>query len=322
MCVQYMVLTIFIPDEYLPIMDLRRLRYLVAVADEGHITRAAERLGLQQPPLTRQIKSLEDELGVRLFERLPRGVRPTEAGRAVVEEARAILARAERLPDLARRAARGEQGRLAVGVTSSGAFHPFVAQQIRAFRAAAPGVQLALAEDGTPELVRGLEEERLDAAFVRSRGALGADLKVELLSEEPMVAALPSGHARAGGKLTLADLAEETFVFYRRPTGPGLHDAIVAACLRAGFSPRVGQEAPRIASTLGLVAAGLGVSIVPASMQRMNVEGVVFTALAGDPDLVAPLLLATRRRDRSAIVERFRAQVKTAAGSSPERRSG
>ena len=297
-------------------MDLRRLRYLVTVAEEGHITRAAERLGIQQPPLTRQIRVLEEELGARLFERLPRGMRLTDAGRAVVDEAQAILERAARLPDLAARAARGERGRLAVGYTSSGAFHPFVAQQIRAFRAAGPGVVLALAEDGTPELVRGLEEERLDAAFVRSGGTHGADLLVEPLLEEPMVAAVPTGHPMARLKgVELAALAGETFVFYRRPTGPGLHDAILAACLRAGFSPTVGQEAPRMSSTLGLVAAGLGVSIVPASMQRMNVEGVAFVPFRGDPGLVAPLLLVTRRKGRSAIVERFRTQVKAAAVS-------
>jgi len=175
-------------------------------------------------------------------------------------------------------------------------------------------VQLALAEDGTPELIRGLEEERLDAAFLRSRGALGADLLIEPLLEEPMVAALPTGHPLAAeAAVKLAALAEETFVFYRRPTGPGLHDAIVAACLRAGFSPNIGQEAPRIASTLGLVAAGLGVSIVPASMQRMNVEGVTFVPFAGDPGLVAPLFLATRRRGRSVVAERFRGQVRAAA---------
>jgi DNA-binding transcriptional LysR family regulator len=307
-----MLLTFSIPWAYDARMDLRRLRYLVTVAEEGHITRAAERLGIQQPPLTRQIRSLEDELGERLFERLPRGVKPTEAGRAVVEEARALLDRAERLADVAHRAARGERGRLAVGYTSSGAFHPFVAQQIRAFRAAAPGVQLELAEDGTPELVRGLEDERLDAAFVRSGGPLEG-LRVEPLLSEPMVAALPSDHPLAGSRdIALKDLAAETFVFYRRPTGPGLHDAIVAACLRAGFSPTVAQEAPRMSSTLGLVAAGLGVSIVPASMQRMNVEGVVFIPFRGDPGLAAPLLLVTRRRDRSAIVDRFRAQVKAA----------
>jgi DNA-binding transcriptional LysR family regulator len=295
-------------------MDLRRLRYLITVAEEGHITRAAERLGIQQPPLTRQIRALEEELGVRLFERLPRGMRLTDAGRAVVEEAQAILERAARLPDLAARAARGERGRLAVGYTSSGAFHPFVAQQIRAFRAAGPGVVLALAEDGTPELVRGLQEERLDAAFVRSGGTHGVDLLVEPLLEEPMVAAVPTGHPMARLKgIQLAALADETFVFYRRPTGPGLHDAILAACLRAGFSPTVGQEAPRMSSTLGLVAAGLGVSIVPASMQRMNVEGVAFVPFRGDPGLVAPLLLVTRRKGRSAIVERFRTQVKAAA---------
>jgi DNA-binding transcriptional LysR family regulator len=309
-----MLLTITIPSRYLKSMDLRRLRYLVAVAEEGHITRAAERLGLQQPPLTRQIRALEEELGVILFERLPRGMRLTDAGRVAVDEARAILERAARLPDTAQRAARGERGRLAIGYTSSGAFHPFVAQQIRAFRAARPGVVLELAEDGTPELVRGLETERLDAAFVRSGGALGEGLLVEPLLEEPMAAAVPNDHPLAMSvDIALADLAGETFVFYRRPSGPGLHDAIVAACLRAGFSPTVGQEAPRMSSTLGLVAAGLGVAAVPASMQRMNVEGVNFVPFRGDPGLTAPILLATRRRGRSALLEQFRAEVKAAA---------
>jgi DNA-binding transcriptional LysR family regulator len=298
----------------MPMIELRRLRYLVTVADEGHITRAAERLGIQQPPLTRQIKLLEEELGVALFERLPRGVRPTEAGRVVVEEARDVIARAERIAETAQRAARGEQGRLAVGYTSSAAFHPFVTQQIRAFRTLRPGVLLALAEDGTPELVKGLRDERLDAAFLRSTVADVAGLSLEPLLAEKMVAAVPSGHRLAGaGKVALADLAEETFVFYRRPTGPGLYDAIMAACLAAGFSPTVGQEAPRMASTLSLVASGLGVAITPSSMQRMNVEGVAFVRLRGTKGLVAPLLLATRKRDRSTLVDRFRREVTAAA---------
>ncbi|MDB5495912.1 MAG: LysR family transcriptional regulator [Phenylobacterium sp.] len=297
-------------------IELRRLRYLVAVADEGHITRAAERLGIQQPPLTRQIRLLEEELGVALFERLPRGMRTTEAGRVVVEEARDLLARAERIKETAQRAARGEQGRLAVGYTSSAAFHPFVTQQIRAFRESRPGVALALAEDGTPELVHGLREERLDAAFLRSTSIDIAGLSIEPLLEEKMVAAVPTGHALAkAGKVALADLAEETFIFYRRPTGPGLYDAIMAACLAAGFSPTVGQEAPRMASTLSLVASGLGVAIAPASMQRMNVEGVAFVRLRGAKGLVAPLLLATRKRDRSTLVDRFRRDVTAAAAA-------
>lgn len=296
-------------------IELRRLRYLVAVAEEGHITRAAERLGIQQPPLTRQIRALEAEWGVQLFERHPRGMRPTEAGRVAVAAAQDILERAGRLGDTARRAARGEQGRLAIGYTSSGAFHPFVSQQIRSFREARPGVLLALAEDGTPELVQGLRDERLDAAFVRSTSSDVAGLRLEPLFAEEMVAALPSGHplAGTGTRLALGALAEETFIFYRRPTGPGLYDAIVAACLAAGFSPTVGQEAPRMSSTLSLVAAGLGVSIVPASMQRMNVEGVAFAQLREDTRLAAPLLLATRRGDRSSLVERFRSQVRAAA---------
>jgi len=299
-------------------IDLRRLRYVVAVADEGHVTRAAERLGIQQPPLTRQIRSLEAELGVTLFERLPRGVRPTEAGRVVVEAARDILDRAERLADTARRAARGEQGRLAVGYTSSGAFHPFVAQRIRAFRQARPGVQLALAEDGTPELIRGLKDERLDAAFVRSTLSDMAGIAVEPLLQEEMVAALPADHRLAGApRIALADLAEDTFIFYRRPTGPGLYDAITAACLAAGFSPTVGQEAPRMSSTLGLVASGLGVAITPAAMARMNMEGVAFAGLSGAAGLTAPLLLATRRNDRSSLVRRFREDVLKAARQPP-----
>ena len=297
-------------------IELRRLRYLVAVADEGHVTRAAERLGIQQPPLTRQIRLLEQELGVTLFERLPRGVRVTEAGRVVVEEARDVLARAARIPETAKRAARGEQGRLAVGYTSSAAFHPFVTQQIRAFRDARPGVVLALAEDGTPELVAGLRDERLDAAFLRSTATDAAGLTLDFLLDEKMVAAVPTGHPLAkAGKIALAELAEETFVFYRRPSGPGLYDAIMASCLAAGFSPTVGQEAPRMASTLSLVASGLGVAITPASMQRMNVEGVEFVRLRGTKGLVAPLVLATRKRDRSTLVDRFRREVTAAAAA-------
>lgn len=297
-------------------IDLRRLRSLVVVAEEGHITRAAERLGIQQPPLTRQIRSLEDELGVTLFERLPRGVRLTEAGRVVVDAARDVLERAARLKDTAQRAARGEQGRLAVGYTSSGAFHPFVAQQIRAFRQARPGVQLALAEDGTPELIQGLRDERLDAAFVRSTSTDVAGVRVEPLLQEPMVAAMPTDHPLAlTPRIGLADLAEETFIFYRRPTGPGLYDAIMSACLAAGFSPQVGQEAPRMSSTLGLVASGLGVAIVPAAMARMNMEGVAFATLAGAPALTAPLMLATRRHERASLVQRFRQDVIEAAAS-------
>jgi len=295
-------------------IELRHLRYLVAVAEEGHVTRAAARLGIQQPPLTRQIHDLEAAVGTPLFDRTPRGVRLTEAGEAVVEAARAILDQAAGLPDLAGRAARGERGRIAIGYTSSAAFHPFVVREIRAFGQASPQVRLALEEESTAELVRDLANGRLDAAFLRAPPGEAADLRIDPLLEEPMAAALPPGHplaARTQG-IALEDLAGETFVLYRRLAGPGLYDAIIAACHAAGFSPTVGQEAPRMPSTLSLVAAGLGVSLTPASMRRLNVDGVTLVPLNRAHGLTAPLMLATRRQ-RSAATERFREAMCTAA---------
>jgi DNA-binding transcriptional LysR family regulator len=298
-------------------IELRRLRYVIAVAEEGHLTRAAERIGIQQPPLSRQIRELEDELGLALFHRLPRGMEITEAGRAFVEEARTILALAERLPETARRAARGELGRIVIGYTSSAAFNPFVTGVLRDFRRARPGVLMALEEDATSGLLSALAEGRLDAAFIRTPGGDAPGLMLEPLLEEPMLAVLPVEHALAasGSGLRLADLAGDTFILYRRPNGPGLYDAIIAACHAAGFSPQVGQEAPRMPSTLSLVAAGLGVSIVPASMRRMNVEGVAYLSLEGSPALTAPLLLATRAEARSPVVDVLRQAVNRAAAN-------
>jgi DNA-binding transcriptional LysR family regulator len=296
-------------------MELRHLRYFVAVAEEGHITRAAERLGIQQPPLSQQIRALERELDAQLFHRKPRGVELTPAGRALFGEARAILARTEEAIAATRRAAQGEAGRIGIGFTSSASFHPFVPRAIRTFREAHPLVALALEESGTTELVEALRAQTIDAAFVRSPVGESADLTIRPLLEEAMVAALPSGHAlsAANEPLPFAALAGETFILYRRPVGPGLHDAIIAACDRAGFSPRIGQEAPRMLSTLSLVAAGLGVTVVPASMSRLEAEGVVYRALDPQAQLTAPLNLAHRRSEISAAVRRFVSLVQRSA---------
>ena len=296
-------------------MELRHLRYFVAVAEEGHVTRAAERLGIQQPPLSQQIQALERELDAQLFRRKPRGVELTPAGRALLDEARAILARTEQAVAATRRAAQGETGRIGIGFTSSASFHPFVPRAIRAFREQYPLVALALEESGTTELVEALRSQAIDAAFVRSPVGESADLTVRPLLEEPMVAALPSGHplSNAGEPLALAALAGETFILYRRPVGPGLHDAIIAACDRAGFSPQIGQEAPRMLSTLSLVAAGLGVTVVPASMSRLEAEGVAYRRLDPSAQLTAPLNLAYRRNEISAAVRRFVGLVQKSA---------
>ena len=273
------------------------------------MTRAAERLGIQQPPLSQQIRALEAELDLQLFHRKPRGVELTQAGQTFLAEARAILERVEHAGAAARRVARGEAGRIGIGFTSSASFHPFVPRAIRAFRDAQPLVALALEEGGTAELVELLCAEKLDAAFVRSSVGQAAGLEVAPVLEEEMVAAFPAGHPLSTGgaaaRLKLAALEAETFILYRRPLGPGLYDAIIAACQRAGYSPQIGQEAPRMLSTLSLVAAGLGVTLVPDSMRGLGVAGVAYKRLDPDAGLVAPLNLAYRRGESGAAARRF-----------------
>jgi DNA-binding transcriptional LysR family regulator len=299
-------------------MELRHLRYFIAVAEEKHITRAAERLGMQQPPLSQQIRALERELDVQLFRRKPRGVELTDAGSALLADARAILSHIDRAFATTKRTARGEQGAISVGFTSSAPFHPFVPRTIRAYRESFPLVSLTLEESGTTELVDHLRNERIDAAFIRTTIANQEGLVVIPLLQEAMVLALPHAHilarrASANKALPLKALADETFIVYRRHNGPGLYDAILSACNAAGFSPRVGQEAPRIVSTLNLVAAGLGISLVPESLQRMRMDGVVFRRVSGAAQPKAPLYLASRRGETSTSVQRFLGLVRRTA---------
>jgi DNA-binding transcriptional LysR family regulator len=298
-------------------MDLRHLRYFVAVAEEGHITRAAERLGIQQPPLSQQIKALEAELEVQLFRRLPRGVEVTDAGQVLLRDARRIMADVEAALARVQRTARGEQGRIAIGFTSSAPFHPFVPRVLSTFREANPQVSVALEEGGTAEMVADLQGERLDAAFIRSAAPDQAGIAVFELLEEPMVAALPRRHplARGRGKppLALVDLAGEPVILYRRASGPGLFDAIIGAFHAAGIAPNIAQEAPRITATLNLVAAGLGVTLVPQSLSAMRFEGVTYRPLAETPRLAAPIRLACRINDHSAAARRFVALARRAA---------
>jgi DNA-binding transcriptional LysR family regulator len=292
-------------------MELRHFRYFVAVADEGHITRAAERLGMQQPPLSQRIRSIEQELGVRLFLRKPRGVELTQAGRAFLGSARAILAQYDHAFETTRRAARGEQGSLCVGVTPTSSFHPLVTMVIRSFREEFPQVSLTLEECLTAEMVERLKGEKMDIAFFRSEMAPPEGLAIRPLLTEPMVVALPSGHAlvRRDGTLALRELINETFIMFARQQGPAFYEATVAACLSAGFSPRLGQEAPRVTSALALVAAGLGICLVPASMRRIHPDGVKFCDLKSSA-LKASLNLVGRRRDPSPVVQNFSTLVK------------
>ena len=287
-------------------MELRHLRYFVAVAHEGHVTRAAEKLHIQQPPLSQQIRALEREIDAALFVRHPRGVSLTDAGRSFLADAEQILAQAEHAKIRARRTARGEVGRIAVGFTTSAPFHPLVARAIREFRGNRPNVSFVLEESSSGDMVSGLRDERLDVAFIRSGLVDPAGITVHPLLDEDMVAAFPARHPLTKrARLTLKDLADETLILYRRPDGRGLYDVIIAACADAGFSPHVGQEAPRIVSTLNLVAAGLGITIVPASLSRLPLEGVTYKALTGRPGIKVPLNLACRADERSAATLAF-----------------
>ncbi|HEX4180773.1 MAG TPA: LysR family transcriptional regulator [Caulobacteraceae bacterium] len=290
-------------------MELRHIRYFLAVAEERHFTRAAAKVGIGQPPLSQQIKDLEVEIGAPLFHRLAHGAELTPAGEAFLNVVKEMPGLAERAAKAARRAARGETGSLRVGFTAASAFNEVVPGTIRAFRRAYADVDLWLEEANTTRLVAGLRDGSLDAAFLRP-GAVGSEaFQLSLLSEAPMVAALPANHRSATGQeVDLADLKTESFLMFPRPIGPTLYDSIIDACRKAGFDPVIGQLAPQIASVITLVAAELGVSIVPASMSRMRIPGVAYCAIAGEAP-IARLALAHRRGETSPVVRNFIARA-------------
>jgi DNA-binding transcriptional LysR family regulator len=278
---------------------------------------------MQQPPLSQLIKVIERELDVQLLLRKARGVELTEAGRIFLDNARTLLAQYDRTLEATRAAARGEQGRLCVGVMPTAPFHPFVPSVIRAFRTVFPLVSLTLDECLRTEAIERLRNDRMDVAFLRAPLSERQELVAYPLLEEPMVAALPSQHglARNGrgddGALPLKELVGETFIVYARQQGPAIYEATMAACLKAGFSPRLGQEAPRVTSALSLVAAGLGVSLVPASMQRMVMDGVAYRRLKGAAQPKLVLNLTARRGDPSPVVRHFLTLVRRAARDRP-----
>ena len=289
-------------------MELRHLRYFKTVAEEGHITRAAERLSIQQPPLSLQIKALEQELGVKLLHRRPRGVELTDAGASFFADVSDLLADLDAAVIKAQQVARGEQGNIAIGFTSSVIFHSATKNAIRAYRAAFPDVALSLEEDGSAKLIESIARNKLDAAFVRSSTSHLAGVQVLKMLEEPMYLALPADHpltGRSAKPLELHALADQPLILYRRASGPGLYDRIITACAGAGFTPQIVQEAPRVGSTLNLVAAGLGISVVPQSLCASHTEGIAYRPVKCEPPLLAPVMLACRKSESSEAVKSF-----------------
>lgn len=282
-------------------MELRHLRYFVAVAEELNFTRAAAKLGIGQPPLSQQIRDLETEIGSQLFHRVAHGAELTAAGTAFLAEAKLSLAAADHAKLAAQRAARGETGRLALGFTASATFNPAVTGIIRQFRARWPEVALSLTEMNSNWLMEKLVRGELDVAFIRPGLEDPKDVRLKRMADEQMLVALPASHPLAAqSRVRLATLAGEPFILFPRTVGLSLYTDILHACREAGFELNVSQEAPQIPSVVNLVAAGLGVSIVPKSLAKIEIDGVVFRPIEGPP-LMARLGIAVMKEQRSPI---------------------
>ena len=279
-------------------MELRHLRYFCATAREMHVGRAAETLHIAQPALTIQIKALEAEIGTKLFDRVGRSIVLTEAGQAFLHEATAILENVERATAIARDIGKGVAGTLRVGFTESASFSPIVNQVLTAFRLDWPDVELLLEEDITEALVQAMERGSLDVAFVRPPTRASEALTVEPMGNEPMVVAMAKQHRLARRKsVKLRELASEDFVSRKRNTA--LSDAVMAACRRAGFAPRIAQHAPQLSAMINLVSASLGIAIVPSCMREVRKDSVAFVSI-DDLDVHAQLGLLRHHRNRPA----------------------
>jgi DNA-binding transcriptional LysR family regulator len=262
-------------------MDFRSLECFVAVAEDLHFGRAAARLGMAQPPLSQRVKALEEELGVGLFARTSRKVGLTPAGEAFLVEAREVLARVERAGETARRVGQGLGGRLTVGFVNP-AMDAFLAGAVARFRQLVPEVALTLREMSTPEQVAALGAGRLDVGFIRFAGQKLAGLEAEVIFREPYLAALPAEHVLAGrGRVTLGRLVREPLIMPPPGDLPALRAAMDEAFARVGGNHETVQEARSKFTVLSLVAAGVGVALVPASARVWRRRGVVFREVVG-----------------------------------------
>ncbi len=260
-------------------MELRHLRYFVAVAEKLHFGRAAKRLSIAQPPLSQQIKALEEEIGVALFDRTRKQVKLTAAGEAFLGEARKTLMQAEHSIEAARRAGRGETGKLAVGFVSS-AVYGRVPRIFRLMRTRYPEVFLSLQDLSSEEQAEAVAGGRIDIGLIRPPVSVTESIAMRTIWQEPLMAVLPSEHHLSRQKkIALQDLAQDPFVQLPRQVAPGFYDQFIRICARSGFSPKIVQEARNTPTIVSLVAGGLGVSILPSSLRSLKRSGVVYRSL-------------------------------------------
>ena len=280
-------------------MELRQLRYFVAVARERNFTRAAETMHIAQPPLSRQIQQLEDELGAMLIERGSRPVRLTDAGRLFFDQAVQVLDKLEEIQAMMRRLRDTEQTRFRVGFVAS-TLYGYLPEVIRRYRTVRPNVEIVLLELTTLEQITALKEGRIDVGFGRIEFNDPAIDRV-LLRNEKLSAALPLSHPLSSrmGFLKLEELTNDTLIVYPRTPRPSYADQVLALYRDRGIKPAMVHEVRELQTALGLVAAESGVCLVPASVERLRRDNVVYRAL-DEPGAVSPVIMSTRKGDRSA----------------------
>jgi len=292
--------------------DFRQLRYFIAVAEELSFTRAALRLHLSQPPLSQQIKALEQDLGVRLLERNKRNVALTEPGRVFLEHARQILAKADEARSQTVAAAAGYSGQLRLAYTVSVSFHPALPQTLLRYGQIAPNVRLHLSEMYSEPQFSALLAGQIDVGFVRDSPGHMHDmrkLRISVVDREPLLLALPARHRFANrSSLRLAEVSDESFISQPREMAATLYDRLVKLATAEGFQPTIVQHAQQINGLIALVSAGIGLALVPASLRSVRLTGVSYVPLE-DPDAYLLLAVASRSDDHSPALQQFLAIV-------------
>jgi len=278
-------------------MELRHLRYFVAVAEERNFTRAAQRLNIAQPPLSRQIQQLEESLGVQLLERNSRPLKLTETGKFFYSHAAQLLSQTAELESMTRRVGNIERS-LSVGFVGS-TLYGMLPKIIRRFRDENTTVELSLHEMSTMDQIRALKDGRIDVGFGRIRHE-DANIRRVILREEKMIVAFPEGHALSVAKpvIALRDLVNETLIIFPKTPRPSYADQVLAAFQDRALKPRLIYEVRELQIALGLVAAGEGISIVPSSVYGLKRDDVSYREL-DDPTLVSPIIMSTRALDES-----------------------
>jgi DNA-binding transcriptional LysR family regulator len=292
-------------------MELRHLRYFVHVAEEQHYGRAAERLRVAQPALSRQIQDLEEEIGFKLFDRLPRGVKISAAGKSFLVDARRILHEVSEATARAKRVAAGQSGTLRVGFVESVSWHGIVPDSFREFRERQPDVELQLKPASSQEQTDAVQSGRLDAGFVFTIANIGRELAQLPIASLNLMLAAPKGHPLAKLKtLRLRDLNDTTFIWFPRRESPAYYDRLMHECFRGGLkSPHIVQEAVNEATILSLVSCRLGVAFVSSATRWRCPAGVVLVPVT-DLKLPLPFALIWRKDNVSPLLEKFVAEVR------------